>query len=119
MIRILLVDDDVALQNIYRAVFPLNSIDIVGQVFDGADAVKIIKDQNGVDVVVMDQRMPIMDGITATKKILELDDKIRILFLSADEDSKDAALAAGAKFFLTKPVSLEDLIDAITKITTS
>lgn len=70
MIKILIVDDDISLQNIYKSIFPLGAIDIVDQAFDGAEAVRVASGSE-FDVIIMDQRMPIMDGITATKKILE------------------------------------------------
>ncbi len=113
MIRVLLVDDDIALQKIYRAIFPINSIDITEQAFDGADAVEIIRNGEEFDVILMDQRMPIMDGVNATKKILEVNKDLKIIFLSADETSKGEALDAGAKTFLVKPVKLEILMESI------
>jgi len=119
LIRVLFVDDDVALQNVYKAIFPINSIDIIGQAFDGAEAVKTVEKGAEFDVIVMDQRMPVMDGVTATKKILEKNGDIRILFLSADEGSRDAALAAGARSFLIKPVKLDVLMGEISKIAAS
>ena len=119
MIRVFLVDDDVALQNVYRAIFPINLIDIVCQAFDGAEAVKTVEDGAEFDVIVMDQRMPVMDGVTATRKILEKNSGIRILFLSADEGSREAALEAGARSFLIKPVKLDVLMDAISRIAAS
>ncbi len=115
MIRVLFVDDDVALQKIYKAIFPMNSIDITGQAFDGSEAVNIIASHLNFDVVLMDQRMPVMDGVTATRKILELDEGLKVIFLSADEGSREAALASGAKAFLTKPVRLEELVEMIEK----
>lgn len=119
LINVFLVDDDVALQNIYKAIFPISSIDIVAQAYDGAEAVKRIEEGTVFDIIIMDQRMPIMDGVTATKRILESNGDARILFLSADEGSREAALAAGAKSFLTKPIKLDALIEAIIKTATT
>lgn len=112
-----MVDDDVNLQTVYQAIFSTGSIEIVAQAYNGAEAVDTYtKLDEKIDVVLMDQRMPVMDGVTATKKILEADKNARIIFLSADESCKDLALASGAKLVLTKPIRLEELIDAIEKI---
>jgi CheY-like chemotaxis protein len=116
MIRVLLVDDDSALQKIYRSIFPIDSIDISGQAFDGSEAVKIIESGQEFDVILMDQRMPVMSGVNATKKILEMKKDTTIIFLSADDTSRDAAIAAGAKIFLVKPIQLEELINSIKKV---
>jgi DNA-binding NarL/FixJ family response regulator len=104
----------VSLQYVYKAIFPINSIDIVAQAYNGAEAVDLILNHDKkIDVIVMDQRMPVMDGIAATKSIMEVNREALIIVLSADESSKDLAIASGARLFLTKPTQLEALVDAI------
>ena len=71
---------------------------------------------NKIDVIVMDQRMPVMDGIAATKSIMEVNREALIIVLSADERSKDLAIASGARLFLTKPTRLKAMVDAIESI---
>jgi CheY-like chemotaxis protein len=64
-------------------------------------------------VVLMDNRLPQMNGIDATKEMLKLEPGTRIIFLSGDADAKEEALKAGAFLFLKKPTSLRDIILSI------
>lgn len=116
MTTVLLVDDDKHLQKVYKSIFPLGNFDIIAQAYDGVQAIDIYRDlPEKPDVVLMDQRMPMMDGITATKKLVELDPDVRVIFLSADKTSKAEAIRVGATRFLSKPVNIETLFDTIEK----
>ncbi len=64
-------------------------------------------------VIIMDQRMPIKDGVSATQEILKMDPGATIFFGSADLHIEKEALAAGAKGFLLKPFRIEELLEAI------
>lgn len=64
----------------------------------------------------MDHRMPIKDGITAMKEILEIDQHAKFLFASADHKVKEEALRSGARDFLTKPFNYDLLIQKIRQI---
>jgi len=89
----------------------------VGSAADGAEAVRVCR-EHGPDVVLMDVRMPVMDGIEATRRITAEaggDDRPRILVLTTfdlDEYVYDA-LSAGATGFLLKEVTAERLFDAV------
>ena len=114
MTTIMLVDDDKNLQRVYLTLFGLNKLDIVAQAYDGAEAVEQYTQMNDKpDAIIMDQRMPIMDGITATRKIIEQDPKAKIIFLSADDTAETQAIESGAKLFLSKPISIETLLESI------
>ncbi len=63
--------------------------------------------------------MPVMDGIMATKELKKKDPSCHIIFVSADESAKEAALAAGASEFKIKPVRINELEESITKIINS
>jgi len=63
----------------------------------------------------MDHRMPIKNGIDATKEILSLDSNAKILFASADDSVKGEALSIGAIGFATKPFSIPELIEDMEK----
>ncbi|MGH9251872.1 MAG: response regulator [Acidimicrobiales bacterium] len=111
------VDD----QDVVRAAFAAllgtqPDFEVVGTAPDGAAAVRLCREQPP-DVVVMDVRMPVMDGIDATRQILAEagDSPPRILILTTfdlDEHVYDA-LAAGASGFLLKDVSADKLFDAV------
>lgn len=115
MIRVLLVDD----QQLIRAGLRMlcessDDIAIVGEAANGHEAVRQAMDAVP-DVVVMDLRMPGMDGITATKKILDGKPSLRVLVLTTfdDDDHLYPALAAGACGFLAKDAAPADLLDGI------
>lgn len=119
-LRVVLVDD----QALVRAGFALvidsqPDLEVVGQAGDGAEAVDLVTRLHP-DVVLMDVRMPRMDGIEATSRILALADDgtiptPRIIVLTTfDEDEYAlAALRGGASGFLLKDVMPEILLDAI------
>lgn len=67
------------------------------------------------DVVLMDYRMPFKNGIDASKEILQIDDTIRIVFLSADSSIKEEAKSLGVFSFKDKPFSMDNLIKNIQK----
>jgi two-component system chemotaxis response regulator CheY len=114
MTTIMLVDDDKNLQRVYLTLFKMNNLEIVAQAYDGVQAVELYKAMDTKpDAVIMDQRMPRMDGITATSKIIEFDPRAKIIFLSADDSAEDKAKYSGAKLFLSKPISIEDLFNSI------
>jgi DNA-binding NarL/FixJ family response regulator len=64
----------------------------------------------------MDYRLPLMDGIEATKEILKIDPETKILFLSADINVKDKAMAAGAFVFLKKPANINEITKAVENV---
>jgi FixJ family two-component response regulator len=66
----------------------------------------------------MDHRMPVKDGLKATKEILSIEKKANIIFASADKTIKQEALKLGILGFLEKPFSLEVLIDYIKNMAT-
>jgi len=119
MITIVLADDDHLVREGLRVL--LDSIDdmtVVGEASTGAEVVEVALNTRP-DVVMMDIRMPHMDGIEATRRIVaQPDPRPRILVLTTfdlDENVHDA-LEAGADGFLLKRTTLEDLIDAIRSV---
>lgn len=113
-IRLVLVDD----QEMYRTGFRMvldsrPEVEVVGDADDGDTAVELLEHLEA-DVVLMDVRMPRMDGIEATRRIRETDGP-RVLVLTTfdlDEHAYDA-IGAGAAGFLLKDAPLEELIAAI------
>ena len=66
-------------------------------------------------VILMDHRMPEKTGLEASEEILDLDKKVKIIFVSADSSIKEEALSIGAFGFWVKPFILEQLLDEINK----
>ena len=114
MIRVVLVDD----QELVRAGFSVllgasEEIEVVGEAEDGQKAVEIVA-QAEPDVVLMDVRMPLMDGIEATRRIRDSSDtKVLILTTFDLDEYVHEALRAGASGFLLKDARPEELLDAI------
>jgi len=80
--------------------------EVVGQAYNGEEAISQYRAlQPPPDCVLMDHRMPLADGLTATRGIKELDPEARIIFASADVGIMEEASQAGAEAFLAKPFS--------------
>ena len=116
--RVLLADDD-ALVRAGLALILGGSPDItiVGEAVNGSEALTFVR-AGGVDVVLMDIRMPVMDGIAATTAVLELPDAPKVIVLTTfDADEYVVrALAAGAHGFLLKDTPPADIVAAIGKV---
>jgi pilus assembly protein CpaE len=116
-IRVMIVDDiDETRENIERLLqFDLN-IEVVASARTGAEAIKL-STQIQPDVIIMDINMPDMDGITATENIRKKIPYTQVIILSVQSDSSymRRAMLAGARDFLTKPPSINDLTDAINR----
>ncbi|MEU1286916.1 response regulator transcription factor [Kitasatospora sp. NPDC005856] len=114
-IRVLIVDDQpLVRRGLSLILSPDPAFEVVGEAQDGAQAVALAR-RLGPDVVVMDIRMPVLDGVAATEELARTLPGCRVLALSTfDMDEYVvAALRAGAYGFLPKDVSPEDLAAAI------
>lgn len=115
MIKVLLVDDQQILAEGIKSVLTTSSeVSVVGIASDGLRAVDMCA-RLKPDVVLMDIRMPNMNGVVATKRIKEIDNGIKIIILTTFDDS-DYILSAinnGASGYLLKDIGATALIDAI------
>ncbi|WP_344238542.1 response regulator transcription factor [Actinocorallia libanotica] len=115
MIRVVLADD----QPLVRAALQMVITDaadvvVVGEAADGAEAVRLVEEL-APDVVVMDIRMPGMDGIEATRLITAATASTHVVVLTTFDDDEYvyAALHAGASGFLVKDMALDDILAAV------
>jgi DNA-binding NarL/FixJ family response regulator len=114
-LRLLLVDDDHLMRAGLRAVLSSDdSVEVAGEASDGREAVQLAT-RLRPDVVLMDVRMPIMDGIAATRELLERVPSARVIVLTTfeEDDYIFGSLSAGASGFLLKRTRPEELIAAI------
>lgn len=114
-VRVLLADDQPLVRAGLRVLISdTPDIEVVGEAGTGAEAVQMARDIRP-DVVVMDIRMPGMDGIEATRLITAELGQTRVLVLTTfdDDDYVYGALRAGASGFLVKDMALEDILGAI------
>lgn len=119
-IRVLIVDDQMLLRQSFQRLLELESgIAVVGVAGNGEEALTRIAEleRNGAlpDVVLMDIRMPVMDGVQATEQIGERWPDVRVLILTTFDDQEYVfrGIRAGAKGYLLKDSSAAELLDAI------
>jgi DNA-binding NarL/FixJ family response regulator len=115
MIRVLLADDQAMVRAGFRMILELEEgIEVVGEAQDGEEAVAAAR-RTRPDVIVMDVRMPRLDGVAATERVVELDPAPRVLVVTTFDDDEPvyAALRAGAAGFLLKNAPPEQLVEAV------
>lgn len=115
--RILIVEDEKALSRVLVKIFEKNYYS-VDAVYNGQEALDYIATGN-YDIVLMDVMMPVMDGITALKKIRADGNQIPVLLLTAksEVDDKVMGLDSGANYYITKPFDTKELLAAVRAIT--
>ena len=115
-IRVLLVDDQVLFVESLRRVITSRAKDIqvVGIAYDGAEAIELVHRERP-DIVLMDVKMPRMDGVKATHEILSLYPAIKIMMLTTFDDDEFVleALREGAKGYLLKNIPPEEVLTSI------
>jgi len=114
IIQVILADDQPLVRaGLGRLIERTPDIDVAGEAGTGAEAVRLARD-TGADVVVMDIRMPGMDGIEATRLInAGTHPQVLVLTTFDEDDYVYGALRAGASGFLVKDMALEDILTAI------
>ncbi len=113
-IRILIAEDNALLRGVLRDALAEAGMTVVAEASDGSEAVALAEETTP-DVVVMDMRMPNVDGIEATERIAQSLWAMPVVVLSAYDEPQmiEAALTAGATSCLKKGVGLDELIEAI------
>lgn len=114
MIRILVVDDQALIRSGFGLILENeDDFEVVGEAADGEEAIASVR-SSSPDVVLMDVRMPRMDGVEATRRIKDVSDaKVLILTTFDLDEYVFEAVRAGASGFLLKDVPPDDLVDAI------
>ncbi|MET9493804.1 response regulator transcription factor [Streptomyces sp. NPDC006552] len=115
-LRVVVADDQAAVREPLAAVLGLSDdIDVVAAAADGTQVLAAVAGAGPVDVVLMDLRMPVMDGTEATRRLSEEHPQVAVVVLTtfADDDSILAALSAGARGYLTKNAGRQDIVRAI------
>jgi len=113
-VRVLLADDQELIRTALSMVMAdLDDVEVVGEAATGGEAVRLTA-RLAPDVVMMDIRMPEMDGIEATRRISAAGSAARVVVLTTFDDDEYVygALRAGASGFLVKDMALDDIIGA-------
>lgn len=114
-IRVMLVDDQSLLRQAFRMILEARrDIEVAAEAADGAEAIDVAG-RHRPDVVLMDLRMPVLDGIRATESIVAAEPGVRVIVLTVFDNDENvyAALRAGASGFLLKNARPTELFDAI------
>ncbi|MFJ4622405.1 response regulator [Streptomyces sp. NPDC088812] len=115
-LKVIVADDQAAVREPLAAVLDMTEdIDVVATAGDGTEVLAAAVAAAPVDVVLMDLRMPVMDGTEATRRLSEEHPGTAVVVLTtfADDDSILAALSAGARGYLTKNAGRRDIVRAI------
>ncbi len=113
--RVLIADDQrVVREGLVTIVGGFDGVEVVAEASDGVEAVKLVA-EHGPDVVLMDLRMPRLDGVEATKAIRRDHPSTAVVVLTtfADDESILSALSAGAAGYLTKDAARDDIRRAL------
>ena len=111
---ILVVEDEAAFYEIYKVVFSLIGVELVGWAYSGEEAIAKFRELKSCpDLVVMDYRLPGMNGIETMTALTQINPEVRTLFVSADGSVEREAISGGAMGFLQKPFELKDFVAAI------
>lgn len=115
MIRVLVVDDhELVRSGITRMLADNPDIDVIGEASSGEDAIDFVR-KDSPDIVLMDIRMPGIGGLEATRRILRIDDTVRVIVVTAcaDDPYPTRVMQAGASAYITKGADIREMVRAI------
>ena len=116
-IKVIIVDDSTETRNNVKTLLSFEKkIEVIGEAVNGEEAVFLTKEARP-DIILMDINMPVMDGIKATEEISILVPETTVIIMSVQNEQEylKKAMAAGARDYLNKPFSGEELVKAIVK----
>ncbi len=117
MVKIFIVDDDQSLQRLYILILTEAGFEIIDTALNGKVAVeKFLSFKEKPDIILMDHRMPIKNGLDAMSEILQIETHEKIIFASADINIKQKALSLGACEFIDKPFNMSKLLTTIQRV---
>lgn len=109
-----IVDDDPQLVRTYELLFKHRQVPVDFIAYDSYSALNKFKNTNPKPaVVIIDYRMPYMNGLDLMVEILKIKPDTKIIFISADDSIRQSVLDAGANVFLKKPTSLKEIMESI------
>lgn len=119
MINIMLVEDNIHARRALKALISQQEgINVIAEASNGQEAICKIEAQVPT-LMIMDMRMPVMDGLETTRIVKARWEQVKIIILSMYTDSQSAMLAAGADSFLAKGCSIETIVSVIRSLTST
>jgi two-component system chemotaxis response regulator CheY len=112
--RVLVVDDSTVMRKIVTQILRSEAFEIAGEASNGEEGIEMFTDLKP-SLVTMDINMPIMDGLTALKKILDIDAHARVVMLTSESEQKMVleAIQSGAKNYVVKPPDRTILLEKV------
>ena len=116
-LRTLLIDDHMLFREGLTSLLQRRNIEVLAAVGDGYEGIKLAQELNP-DIILLDKRMPILDGISVLKHLRKLDLDIPIVMLTTSSNEEDllGALKAGARGYLLKDMEPDALVTALREI---
>ncbi|CUH93310.1 response regulator [Herbinix luporum] len=117
MAKILIVDDSRTSRKILRSILTENGHEVIGEALNGQEAISKYAELRP-DITTMDITMPVMDGLTALKEIMNIDKNAKVIMVTAagQKNKMVDAVKYGATEFLTKPFDANQIIEIIEKV---
>lgn len=112
-----IVEDEPMLHKLYRNILEMRGHRVIGDAYNGKECVEKLN-HNGTypDFVIMDHRMPIKNGLEATKELLDINPELKIIFISGDLTIQKQALSIGAVTFIQKPFDINTLYNKLDEL---
>jgi CheY-like chemotaxis protein len=112
--KIAIVDDEPQILQLYQTILASKGHDVAGCFTDGSLIVSAIRNfPDMVEIILMDYRMPVMDGLAAAKMIKEINSEIGIILISASDSVNDLKKTGLFRKILTKPAKLGEILAAV------
>lgn len=119
MKKVLIVDDSLAVaRHLQKILTEAGDFEVIGHAHDGAEALKMHQEQHP-EIICMDMNMPGMDGITALRSLVALDQKVKVVMVSSlggVGDKFNEALKLGASTVISKPFQPQEVLQALRKL---
>lgn len=118
-LKILAVDDDFINLKLISSMLKRNvNVDMIVEATNGLDALNLLKTEANIDLILLDIKMPVMDGIEFLTNLQSMPEfqKLPVIVLTTDETRKNEAFDRGAFDFLVKPIRDHDLSSKIQKV---
>lgn len=114
IVTAIVVDDDELMRRAIRAALISLNCEVIGETYDGEEALELYNEKKP-DLVLLDIRMPKMDGLEVLTKLSEADEDAYVVMMTFmdDDDFVEDCMIAGAKDYLRKDMSLKDMINRI------
>lgn len=115
--KVLVVEDDEMSYRLINEILHKSNVGII-RAENGLEAVEIIKKDPGIDLVIMDLKLPVMDGIEATTEIKKIHPEIPVIIQSAyaGQEEIDRSFKAGSDDYMTKPINSENLLKKVIEL---